>query len=233
MKHLYSLALVFFIGLQAYAQEEAFLKKQTLDSLYKEDQFYVGVTYNLLGNQPSGVTQSGFSSGFHFGFIKDMPINTKRNMAIGAGLGVSINSFNQNLFISENPRGLSFSLLNRDDTRYTKNRFSNYMLELPLEFRWRTSTAEDYKFWRIYTGVKFGYVFTNQIKYKGEPEGFKINNANVLESFQYGLTMSAGYNTWNFYVYYGLTPIFKYSATLYSESIDMNAIKIGLLFYIL
>ncbi|TYC11407.1 PorT family protein [Bizionia gelidisalsuginis] len=233
MRYFFPLALCLLFGIQVYAQEDVFLREQIADSLYKEDQFYIGVTYNLLGKQPSGISQSGFSSGYHFGFIKDIPINKRRNSAIGVGLGVSINSFNQNLLITETTRGTMFSVLDRSETSYTKNKFSSYMLELPLEYRWRTSTSREYKFWRVYTGVKFGYVFANQTKFKGEPTNISLNNKDVFNEFQYGLTMSAGYNTWNFYIYYALNPIFNASAKLKGDTIDMNAIKIGLIFYIL
>jgi hypothetical protein len=37
-----------------------------------------------------------------------------------------------------------------------KNKFT--VIRVPLEFRWRSSTFESYKFWRIYGGVKFSYL---------------------------------------------------------------------------
>ena len=63
------------------------------------------MTYNLLVKRPKDINQSGFSSGFHLGFIKDMPINKNRNAAIGIGLGYSGNSFNQNMWINKNYAG--------------------------------------------------------------------------------------------------------------------------------
>jgi len=42
-----------------------------------------------------------------------------------------------------------------------------------------------------------------------------------------------GYNTWNLYMYYALNPIFSGDVKLDGVSVDMNAIKIGLMFYIL
>ena len=72
-----------------FSQEEKVVDSTKIDTRYREDQFYVSVTYNLLNNKPSGMSQSGFSSGFHLGFIRDMPINDKRNLAIGIGLGLS------------------------------------------------------------------------------------------------------------------------------------------------
>ncbi|WP_240491667.1 porin family protein [Flavivirga aquatica] len=204
-----------------------------IDSLYKEDQFYAGVTYNLIGKQPEKLSQRGFSLGFHLGFIKDMPINKKRNIAIGVGLGYSANSFNQNLLIRKEDTGdFVYSIVENNNT-YSKNKFSNHLIEVPIEFRWRTSTPTDYDFWRIYAGFKVGYVLTNTAKYKGDLGRFKYNDNNDFENFQYGLTLTAGYNTWNIHFYYALNSIFSKDADLNGEDIDINAIKIGLMFYIL
>lgn len=223
-----------FSTTSSYSQEDLREKNQEVDSLYKEDQFYFGLTYNLIGKKPSGLSQSGFSGGFHVGYTKDMPINKNRNRAIGVGLGLSLNSFNQNIQISEDSNGKSiFQIINEDEVSFTKNKFSTYMVEMPIEYRWRTSTAENYKFWRIYTGFKLGYVFANSSKFEGTPQDIKLKNIDAINNLQYGLTLGAGYNTWNFYIYYALNPIFNNSAKIGNKAIEANAIKVGLMFYIL
>ena len=204
-----------------------------IDSLYKEDQFYVGATYNLLGKKPDGLSQSGFSSGFHLGYIKDMPINARRNVAIGLGLGISSNSFNQNMLIDKNEPNYTYTILDDSETSYSKNKFTMYLIEVPLEFRWRTSTASEYKFWRIYSGIKVGYVIANSSKFKDDNGKIRYTNIKDFNDFQYGLTLSVGYNTWNVHLYYGLNSIFSSDASINGESLNMNAIKIGLLFYLL
>ena len=213
-----------------YAQEPI---AKEVDSLYKEDQFYAGITYNLIGKIPDKLSQSGFSLGFQFGFIKDMPLNKARNLAIGIGLGYSANSFNQNLLINKDTAGnFTYSIL-EDNSTYTKNKFSSHLIELPIEFRWRTSTPTEYNFWRIYTGFKLGYVIANTSKYNGDLGTIKHSNIDDFNNFQYGITLSAGYNTWNLYLYYALNSIFSKEAQLNSNEIDLNAVKIGLIFYIL
>ena len=213
----------------SYSQEVD--KEVIADSLYREDQFYVGVTYNLLGKMPSGVKQNGFSSGFHLGFIRDMPINKKRNVAFGLGIGYSANSFNQNLKISKSTNG-GFSYETVDD--FTKNKFSQHLIEVPFEFRWRLSTPTEYKFFRLHTGFRAGYVIASSSKFKGNPENEKHSGIDDFNDFQYALTFSIGYNSWNFYTYYSLNPIFSSNVeTVNGDSIDMNAIKIGLIFYVL
>ena len=222
--------LFLFVTPLLWSQEDKEVAVKTIDSLYKEDQFYIGVTYNLIGKKPNGLSQSGFSSGFHFGYTKDMPINKRRNIAIGLGLGLSLNSFNQNLQISEaEDKSIGFSIV----SDFTKNKFSTYMLEVPLEFRWRTSTAVDYKFWRIYTGFKFGYLFAANTKFEGDPSNIKLSNVDAFNNFQYGVSLSAGYNTWNFYFYYALNPIFNSDSKIDGKTIDANALKIGLIFFLL
>lgn len=228
--------LIFFyfssLNSSLLAQNNTVNKFET-DSLYREDQFYAGVTYNLLGELPSGVSQSGFSSGFHFGFIRDMPINKKRNLAIGLGVGYSANSYNQNLLITRESENKFLYTIIQDDVSYSKNKFNRHMIEFPLELRWRSSTFSDYKFWRVYLGFKTSYVIANSSKYEGSPNDEKVNNISEVNNFQYGISLSAGFNTWNFYLYYALNPIFNSDAILNDNPIDVKAIKIGLMFYVL
>lgn len=202
------------------------------DSLYREDQFYFAFTYNYLANQPSNVQQRGFPAGFHIGFIRDMPINKRRNLAIGLGLGLSSNSYNSNILITNSSGDNNFQLIDGTDITFSNNKFTTYLVELPFELRWRTSTAESYKFWRIHTGFKIGYVFLDSSKYKGNLGTIKNTNIDNFNNLQYGLTFSLGYSTFNFHIYYGLNNIFN-DAFLNTEPIELYSIKIGLITYIL
>ena len=205
-----------------------------IDTKYREDQFYVSLTYNLLAQKPENLSQQGFSAGFHLGFIRDFPINERRNWAIGVGVGLSSNSYNQNLLIAEQTNGeFDYSIINEDSISFNKNKFTTYLVEVPLELRWRTSTATEYKFWRIYTGVKFGYVVYNSSKFEGDLGTLKNNNIADINGLRYGLTFSAGYSTWNAHIYYGLNSLFDKSAKIDGQSIDLTSVKIGLIFYIL
>jgi hypothetical protein len=178
------------------------------------------------------MSQSGFSRGFHIGFIKDMPINEGRNLAFGIGLGYSTNSINNNLLITKvQDNTYSYELLS--DSQYTKNKFVQHLVEVPLEFRWRTSTADSYKFWRIYTGIKLGYVFASNTKFKSASQKAKNNNIKDFNELQYGLTLAIGYDSWNAYLHYTLNPIFNSNAKLNSNNIDAKMLKIGIMFYIL
>ena len=217
-----------------FAQQPKEVDTTFVDNKYREDQFYLSVTYNLLGKKPREIKQSAFSSGIHFGFIRDFPFNERRNKAVGIGLGLSINSYNQNMLISQDSDGnYTYQIIDENEITIKRNKFTTYLIEIPFQYRWRTSTAKDYNFWRVYSGVKVGYLFHNSSKFKGSMEDVKFSGIDDFNKLQYGLTLSAGYSTWNFSVYYGLNSIFKDTARLDGKSMDMNSVKIGLMFYVL
>lgn len=227
------MALLFspILGAQETVPEET---REVLvsDSLYREDQLYFGATYNILINLPTDMSQYGFSAGFHFGFIRDFPINQKRDRAIGLGLGFSTNSFNNNLKISESlQQNQSLEII--ADGGFTRNKMILQIIELPIEFRWRTSTPDINRFWRVYPGFKLGYVVASKSKFIGEEETINYNNIENLNRLQYGLTLSAGYASWNVHVYYALNPIFNSDENINGKTVDFKMMKIGLMFYML
>ncbi len=204
-----------------------------IDSLYREDQFYVGLTFHLLHDLPGEVTQKGFSGGFHTGFIRDFPLNKRRNIALGAGLGWSINTYGQELFMGEDSNGQTiFRDLNLLDLDYDTNRFTTQLIEMPLQFRWRTSTPETYRFWRIYTGLRLGYVYHFRSNYKQGDNQVIQTDVPELERLRLGTTFTFGYNTFNFHIYYSLNPFFN-DGQVNDSSFGISTIKLGLMFYIL
>jgi len=226
------LLFIYFISYFGFSQNND-SDKTELYKDYREDQFYASVTYNLLNIKPNDVSQSGFSSGFHFGFIRDMPINDNRDFAFGLGLGVSANSYNHNVRIEKSNNDYLYSIIDESEVNVSKNKFTTYLVEVPFEIRWRTSTPTDFNFWRIYTGFKVGYLMYNSTKYKSDAGSDNLSNIDDFNKLQYGLTLSAGYGTWNFHVYYGLNSILDNNADLNGESIDVKSLKVGLIFYIL
>jgi hypothetical protein len=219
---------------QAFSQEIASsvdVPKTKIDSLYREDQFYFSLTLNTLHNKPKDLSQDKFSSGFSFGFLRDFPLNKNRTIAIAPGIGLSYNNFIQNLKITTSNKIPEYTILDSNST-YDKNKFSQLLVEVPIELRWRTSTFESHKFWRIYGGFKVGYLLYDKSNYKDTNGRIIVTNNKDFNTFQYGTYISAGYNSINIYAYYGLNSLFQ-SAKTSTESIDMNAINIGVMFYIL
>lgn len=232
------LFVVSSLPLAAQTEEEDRLQSipdsvpSVIDSLYREDQFYVGLTFNLISNKPDAISQSGFSGGIHAGFTRDFPLNKRRNIAIAVGLGWSLNSYSQNLFIGEDEAGESIFRELTNDIDYSTNRFSTQLVEVPLEFRWRTSTAETYKFWRIYTGLRFGYIYHFKSNFVQPDNQVIQTEVPELDRFRMGATFTFGFNTFNFHLYYSLNSLFP-DAQVNGETIDISVFRAGLMFYIL
>lgn len=204
---------------------------EALDSLYREDQFYFSFTYNILTNTPKKMSQNKFSAGLSIGFLRDFPVNEERTVAIAAGLGYALHNYNYNLIVNNQGVIPEYEIIS-DSTYYEKNKLSLNYIDLPIEFRWRTSTMQSHKFWRIYTGVKFSYLFYSRAKFVGDGGKILVKNTDDLNKFRYGVYLAAGYNTWNLNIYYGLNPIFK-RGSVNGSSLDMSTLNIGLMFYIL
>jgi hypothetical protein len=203
-----------------------------VDSKYLEDQFYLGLNYNRLINVPTDdFIQNGVSGGLYVGYIRDIPFNKNRNIGVGIGLGYSFNVYLQNIKIIETSNRTSYEIIPTD--KFDKNRFSTKTIELPIELRWRNSTATKYSFWRIYGGLKLGYVLSSKSIYEDSNGRIEVKDIQELEKLQYGLTFSVGYSSINLNFYYGLNPLFEGSKTVDDVSIDLTRLSVGLIFYIL
>jgi hypothetical protein len=84
----------------------------------------------------------------------------------------------------------------------------------------------------MYGGAKLSYLVNNRSIYEDNQSKIIVSNNPDFTKFNYGVYLSAGYNTINLYAYYGLNSIFQ-SAKINTESIDMNSLNIGVIFYIL
>lgn len=201
-----------------------------VDGNYREDQFYLGAAYNFLMKRPHGVIQDNFSYNFSGGFIRDIPLNQGRNIGLGVGVGYSFRTYYTNIRATEGA-GIGYSIIPTDSDA-KRSKIGNHVLEFPIQFRWRTSNPTNYKFWRIYAGIRFDYVFDSWSKYVSASERNVFWNGDIRR-WQYGPTLDIGYNTVNIHFFYGLTGLFKDNVLLGAEAIEMAPMSVGITFYIL
>ena len=218
---LLSITLVFPFKLQSQNTEQ-----QNDSTFYREDQIYFGASLLLLRANQENLNTRGLSRHFQFGLMRDIPLIKSGKLSSGLGLGISFENFTTNLISQEN--GIySFDL---------ENNMNNYLsvsvksFEIPFAIRWRNSTSLDYAFWRVYGGIKINWNFQNRAT---EDLNFKTINYEI-NTFVTNAFVSFGYNTWNFYLSYPLTPIFNSKITNpNNSSIRISPIKVGLIFFVL
>lgn len=213
--------IVFFIGICNFIYSQ---QQKVVDSLYLEDQLYLSTSYTFFADRPEGMRQSGFSGEFSGGFIKDIPLNKRRNVALGIGIGYAYNVYNSSLKITEE----DFSIA----ADYNKNRLHTHLLEFPIEVRWRNSNPTRYSFFRIYGGMKFSYVLHSKSNYEDNTMNISYKTISEIQKFQYGLHFVIGYGIWNLYTYYALQPMFK-GVTISNQELNVSRLTVGIKFYIL
>lgn len=227
--------LLFLLPIFGFSQTESqdTTSLDNVDLRYREDQIYLGITYNVLLNSPSNMTSRGLSGGVQGGIMRDMPINERRNLAFALGVGVAYDQFGHNLFIGEDNDGNSIFRVLDGDVNFTQNRFGMAMIEVPVEFRWRTSTPSEYKFWRIYAGARIGYAYWYKATFK--QVGNDVNQTKIPEfdPVRISATLSFGFNTFNFFASYSVNPFFKEAYSVDEKRIDLKTLKVGLMFYVL
>jgi Outer membrane protein beta-barrel domain len=225
--------LLFFTLFNSFSQETKIdTTTIAIDSLYREDQFYFGVSLNLFQNKPQNFSVNKLSPSFALGFLRDMPINATRTKAIALGLGFSYSKFTNNLIVLEVDNKIQYTTTNTV-TSYDKNKLEQLSIDIPLEIRWRNSTPQSHEFFRIYTGIKMSYLVFSKSKYIDSEKNSTVYNNQDLTKLRSTAYISFGLNTWNAYIAYGFSPIFKSSAKLNNDTIGLNPVNIGFMFYVL
>lgn len=223
--------LLFFFCIPFVLSAQDTIVTSVVDSKFREDHFYLGIHFNTFQNKPEGFSQRKLSPGFHFGYLRDIPVNEKRTLAIAPGLGFSYMSNNLNMVIEEIEEQFLYQTVNPNS--FSKNRLSYYSIDFPIELRWRNATPEKHSFFRVYTGFKMSYLLRSIYVNESQNVNTRIYNNPNINRFIYGLYVAAGYNTWNVYAYYGLNSIFNKDAQLNGVPLEISSFSLGLQFYIL
>ena len=157
MRQFVSLFFLLFATI-GFSQTET-VSKLVVDSLFREDQFYVSIAYNFIQKKPDNFNQYSFSTGLSAGFLRDFPISENRHWAIAPGIGYSYNDLKQTIDLS--------SVTGNPDFELVKSRIILHYVDLPLEIRWRNATPDSHKFWRIHAGFMASYLINGKFKYEG------------------------------------------------------------------
>lgn len=213
------------LGFLASAQDS--LYKYPIDYKYREDQFYATIAHQVFVNRPDDIAQNSFSPEIRIGFLRDMPINQNRRFAIAPGFGISYKNYNTSA---------SFSNFNVKDNFgnvvYNKQSINQFLLEFPMELRFRASTPTTHEFFRCHLGVKAAYLLWHQSSFSGF-DSFTITNREDFNSILWDAYMSIGFNTLNAYVSYGFNPMLKNPVNFDGVSTNFTRLSFGLMFYIL
>ena len=219
---------LFFLFSLLFLNQLSFTQSNESKEDYREDQFFFGSSYFIQTQPLDEFKQNGFSGNFQLGFIRDFPLNDSSTKAIGIGFGYERNFFTSNIQPVESDSNIDYRIV---VSRFleSKNKISFSSLVIPLEYRWRTSSVDQYKFWRIYSGFKLKKNFPI---YSNPSYGSEITIEDV-EDWTTSIYINAGYNTWNISLEYDLNPLLKNKKTTNGENLNISFFRLGLVFYLL
>ena len=215
IKRSFTFFITLFISLGLFSQEK---------QRYFEDQFYLGLAYNSLGGKVQDFKENKFSYSINYGFVKDIPVSKNGKFALGIGLGLAHNSLNNNLKL--NNSNLEF-IQNVGPVKINRYNFTEF--QIPFEIRWRNSTVDNYKFWRIYSGFKIKKNFS----LKSNPSYGSDTVIKDFNDWTSSIYINAGYNTWNISLEYDLNPIIEDKKTINGDNLNISFLRLGLIFYFL
>lgn len=196
---------------------------------YREDQVYVDFNFILQNTDDNRFSDNGFSRSLHVGILRDVFLTSSGRYSLGIGVGYGLTRLVNNIEIETQADDFSISYP-RPDRSY-RNFFTFHELQLPIEFRWRTSSESVHQFWRIHAGYRLGYPFAT--KYKPF-FGADYPTQGVLSSWQHEINLAVGYNTWNLRFAYQLNPLINSSLRkVGDQSFRLHFFQIGLIFYLL
>ena len=218
----------FFLFSLLFLNQLSFTQSNESKEDYREDQFYFGSSYFIQTQPLDEFKQNGFSGNFQLGFIRDFPLNDSSTKAIGIGFGYERNFFTSNIQPVESNSNIDYRIV---VSRFleSKNKISFSSLVIPLEYRWRRSSIDQYKFWRIYSGFKLKKNFP---LYSDPSYGSEIT-IDDIEDWTTSIYINAGYNTWNISLEYDLNPLLKNKKTTNGENLNISFFRLGLVFYLL
>ena len=218
----------FFLFSLLFLNQLSFTQSNESKEDYREDQFYFGSSYFIQTQPLDEFKQNGFSGNFQLGFIRDFPLNDSSTKAIGIGFGYERNFFTSNIQPVESSSNIDYRIV---VSRFleSKNKISFSSLVIPLEYRWRRSSIDQYKFWRIYSGFKLKKNFP---LYSDPSYGSEIT-IDDIEDWTTSIYINAGYNTWNISLEYDLNPLLKNKKTTNGENLNISFFRLGLVFYLL
>lgn len=223
--------------------------------MHPSDRFFVTLFTDAWQNVPGDMDLRTIQRGINISAMQDMPMG-RSNFSIAAGLEFSshnLYSDHHYLFypdLSYQPHLLialqekyDFAPLRRD---YDKNKLSLNYLEVPVQFRYRTRGLN--RTFRIYAGMKAGYLVNAHTKYEGKSQYLELDgiytsgeaaalvsdtsNKEVktkehklgnLVDYRIGLTAMVGYGSVNLHLYYPLTSVFEDNSAS-----DMYPLSLGI-----
>lgn len=173
------------------------------------DRLIIEINHTGWLNLPSDIKQyNGKCIGVNLQVMFDKPLGNSP-FSFGYGIGLFSHNFHSNaefVYYKDTLNAGFFTKLEPHKRPVSLNRYAQKVLEIPVEFRFRTKTDRQFK---IHVGGKIGYVvndFRSIRDNDGKVRVYDIKNINPL---RYGINFRIGFEQFAITASYYFTEIFK------------------------
>ena len=116
-----------------------------------------------------------------------------------------------------------------ESDEYKSSRFALQTLDIPIQVRFRGSTAERYDFWRVYAGVTVSWVIKDYATLNNGAFKVRYYNLPYLQNWLFTANLQVGYGKFTLRADYTLNPLFRSSRTGDIPGLgDTRSISLGL-----
>ncbi|MFO7873867.1 MAG: porin family protein [Bacteroidales bacterium] len=194
--------------------------------MHPTDRFIVTPFTDLWQNSPDNMELKTIQRGVNIILLQDMPLG-RSNFSIAAGLGFTSHNLYSDQWYRFHPIEGQYDFYPAPED-YEKNKLSLNYVDIPVQIRFRTRELNST--FRLYAGIKVGYLINAHTKFEGKVRyfdhdildetefalpfasrttKFKEHDLNNLYDWHISLTAMIGYGRVNFQMYYPLNDMFK------------------------
>lgn len=171
------------------------------------DRLILEINHTNWMGAPKGIKSDWRCMGFAFATMFDKPF-TNSNFSFAFGLGFYVHNYSSNanfIYKLDSMNSQVTTVLEPKTIPYIANRYNERLVEIPLEFRFRTKTATMFK---MMLGAKIGYVVSDFRKTDDADGRIRHYNTQNINAFRYGIVFRIGIEQICFTASYYLSEVF-------------------------
>lgn len=210
-RNTFTVVFIFLFALAAFAQKK---KEKSEFDIYQykptpRDRVIFELNHTGWLNMPHGLQETLTSGGVNFQLFFDYPMGHSR-FSFAWGLGISSHNIHGKISLVPKMDSITgftnFTSIEERTKPYRINRIGFKVLEVPVEFRFRTRSNYQFK---LMAGFKFGYVVQTFRKIFDEDIKAKIYDIYGTNPWRYGFIVRAGWEQVHLTAFYAISEVFE------------------------
>lgn len=167
---------------------------------------YLDITHQSMLNPIEDFEQKWYGIGAQYSVMGEWTFADP--LALGFGLGVSVETYQNNMQIVSAPSGREIYTLRSEDDYESISQSAAY-LSLPLELRYISDANEKDRRWSVHVGAKVGVRLSGNGHFDDDQVEVTYEKIDEMERFRTDVYLRVGYGRFGVLFGYALTPFYS------------------------